>query len=165
MASKTEALSMVFAALVGGTAAFFLTQLSVEVESSSPAPSGPDLPPAPQQPVSTKPLPERSHQVLNQLRVSNRTSYPIRVVLLPRQEAKAQPYNQPLHWDFAPAEGQKNGLLLSRPQGQLHLHDGDVLTAFALDGSRRYWGPYVVGQTVQPTPSSSGSEWHLLLQP
>jgi hypothetical protein len=45
------------------------------------------------------------------------------------------------------------------------LQAGDVLVAFAQDGSRRYWGPYVVGKTTLPTWNTEQKEWSLVLQP
>ncbi len=72
---------------------------------------------------------------------------------------------EPIHWDFAPGEGGQSGLLLSVPQGDVELRSGDVLVAFAQDGSRRYWGPYVVGQTQLPYWNEARSEWQLLIQP
>lgn len=72
---------------------------------------------------------------------------------------------EPSHWDFAPGEGASNGLLLSLPGGDLDLQQGDVLVAFAQDGSSRYWGPYVVGQTQLPYWDSDRQEWQLLIQP
>ncbi len=154
---KRDTLSTIVAAAVGGTAAFFLLQLSVGVE---PTALSRDLDSPPKPAIATQPLPEAPAEIPNQLRVSNRSTYPIRVVLLPRQE-KEERY----HWDFAPTEGNQNGLVLSRPKGQLRLQPGDVLTAFALDGSRRYWGPYIVGETQQPAQSKPAAEWQLILKP
>ncbi|MBD2074172.1 hypothetical protein H6F86_09760 [Phormidium sp. FACHB-592] len=114
------------------------------------------------------------------LRVGNPTSYPVRVALLPKQEVKqgsgktesaiAQPdepssYEVPAHWDFAPEEGGANGLLVSLPDRTLKLKRGDVLVAFAQDGSGRYWGPYVVDETAMPTWNPKAVEWQLILQP
>ncbi|PZD74832.1 hypothetical protein C1752_00689 [Acaryochloris thomasi RCC1774] len=163
MVSKTNIPIQVLSAVVGGTAAFFVSQLVVGIDPPGAALSR-DVtpPPAPRPSIATQPLPEKSAAVLNQLRVSNRSIYPIRVVLLPR---KSIANDKRFHWDFAPAEGNQEGLVLSRPTGQLQLQDGDVLTAFALDGSRRYWGPYVVGQTKLPTQESPTSEWQLILTP
>jgi hypothetical protein len=73
--------------------------------------------------------------------------------------------NDPVHWDFEPGEGGYQGLILSLPQGDLQLEVGDILVAFAQDGSRRYWGPYVVGETSLPYWNVERSEWQLLLQP
>jgi hypothetical protein len=56
-------------------------------------------------------------------------------------------------------------LILSLPQGNLKLKQGDILVAFAQDGSRRYWGPYVVGETTAPILNRKTSEWQLILQP
>jgi hypothetical protein len=109
------------------------------------------------------------------LRVSNQSRYPVRVALLPQQPSTQAPtapaanpsvdYNQPVHWDFAPEEGRSKGLILSLPDAKLRLYPGDVLVAFAQDGSRRYWGPYVVGKTPSPVWSAEQKEWVLILQP
>jgi hypothetical protein len=68
-----------------------------------------------------------------------------------------------MFWDFAPMEGSTDGLILSLESGNLKLQTGDVLMAFALDGSRNYWGPYVVGRTSLPKRQAS-TEWSLELQ-
>lgn len=106
------------------------------------------------------------------LRVSNQSRFPVRVALLPQQtsqspslSASSAAYNQPVHWDFAPEEGRSKGLILSLPDAKLRLAPGDVLVAFAQDGSRRYWGPYVVGKTPSPLWSAEQKEWLLILQP
>ena len=108
------------------------------------------------------------------LRVSNKTTQPIRLVLLARQlSQKSANINKikskikstpPAHWDFAPEEGSEGGLVLSLPQANLRLEKGDILAAFAQDGSRRYWGPYVVGETSSPQWQPQGQEWQLVLQ-
>lgn len=90
------------------------------------------------------------------LRVSNQTSHPVRVVL------RSSPDTKPVHWDFAPQEGSLKGLILSLPDADLTLKPGDILIIFAQDGSRRYWGPYVVGETDLPAWNSQGSEWQLI---
>ncbi len=103
------------------------------------------------------------------LRMSNQTNQPVRLALLSRQgEAKGKSVSQnnlPAHWDFAPQEGNQKGLVLSLPKGSLKLEKGDVLVAFAQDGSRRYWGPYIVGETPLPAWNSSNKEWQLILSP
>ncbi|HEY9625287.1 MAG TPA: hypothetical protein V6C78_33505 [Crinalium sp.] len=111
------------------------------------------------------------------LRVSNRTNHPLRVVLLPQQAEGSETsiskpastsrtsYSEPIHWDFAPEEGGTRGLILSLPDNNLSLRDGDILVAFAQDGSQRYWGPYVVGKTESPTWNTANKEWQLTLQP
>lgn len=96
------------------------------------------------------------------LKVSNRTSQPLRLVLMSR---KGSTYQEPVHWDFAPGEGEQEGLQLALPDGSFQLAAGDVLMAFALDGSRRYWGPYVVGSTPRPIKVNDQGEWQLTLQP
>ncbi len=102
------------------------------------------------------------------LRVSNQTSQPVRLALLARRSlaaASGQPtYGNPAHWDFAPEEGSGKGLLLGLPDGNLKLKPGDILVAFAQDGSRRYWGPYVVGETALPVWNSQTGEWQLILK-
>lgn len=108
------------------------------------------------------------------LRVSNRTEHPIRVALLSQRtpadaetvSTKEVPaYDEPVHWDFAPQEGSTRGLILSLPEQELRLQPGDVLVAFAQDGSRRYWGPYVVGETPVPIWQQPEAEWQLVLTP
>lgn len=78
---------------------------------------------------------------------------------------------EPTHWDFAPAEGWQYGLILSLPQENmtlkpedLNLKGGDVLIAFAQDGSQGYWGPFVVGESPLPVWDEQHQEWELLLR-
>jgi len=104
------------------------------------------------------------------LRLSNQTDYPVRIAFLPKHigERKTQStdvYGKPAHWDFAPQEGARDGLILSLPKGVVQLEKGDVIIAFAQDGSGRYWGPYVVGETDSPIWDRQKSEWKLVLQP
>jgi hypothetical protein len=105
------------------------------------------------------------------LRMSNQTNQPVRLTLLARQSVakgsgtKQTQYDVPAHWDFAPQEGSEKGLVLSLPQNNLKLEKGDILVAFAEDGSRRYWGPYVVGETQLPKWNSQNREWQLVLSP
>jgi hypothetical protein len=98
------------------------------------------------------------------LRVSNRTEHPVRVALLTKRQAEKS-YGKPAHWDFAPGEGGSKGLMLSLPEGQLKVKQGDILVVFAQDGSRRYWGPYVTGETASPAWNTKAGEWQLVLQP
>ena len=104
------------------------------------------------------------------LRVSNKTTQPVRLVLLARQlSQKSANANKikstpPAHWDFAPEEGSERGLVLSLPQANLRLEKGDILVAFAQDGSRQYWGPCVVGETSSPQWQPQRQEWQLVLQ-
>jgi hypothetical protein len=105
------------------------------------------------------------------LRMSNQTDQPVRLALLARQSvgkgsaAEKTNYDIPAHWDFAPQEGSDKGLMLSLPNGNLKLEKGDILVAFAQDGSRRYWGPYVIGETPLPSWNSQKQEWILVLAP
>ncbi|MGH7998241.1 MAG: hypothetical protein ACREPR_02105 [Brasilonema sp.] len=105
------------------------------------------------------------------LRMSNQTNQPVRLALLSRRSlSKGSSSEQtkdavPAHWDFAPQEGNEKGLILALPNGQLELEKGDILVAFAQDGSRRYWGPYVVGETSLPNWNSQNKEWQLILSP
>lgn len=104
------------------------------------------------------------------LRISNKTTQPVRLALLARQSSlKSATANKsksdiPAHWDFAPEEGSESGLVLSLPQANLRLEKGDILVAFAQDGSRRYWGPYVVGETSSPQWNLKTQEWQLVLR-
>lgn len=105
------------------------------------------------------------------LRVGNLSDHPVRVALLLKTKAKPpangrnEQYEPPAHWDFAPGEGRTKGLLLSLPNRSIKVKPGDVLVAFAQDGSRRYWGPYVVGETVAPDWQAGANEWELVLEP
>ena len=112
-------------------------------------------------------------------RIGNPTTYPVRVALLPKkisgegsegnassaQAVKQTSYEVPAHWDFAPEEGGAKGLVVSLPDRTLKLKKGDVLVAFAQDGSGRYWGPYVVDETAIPAWDAKAVEWQLILQP
>jgi hypothetical protein len=78
------------------------------------------------------------------LRIRNRSDYPVRIALLSRQpketSAKSTAQNGfavPAHWDFAPQEGSQSGLLVSLPNRSIRLKKGDVVVAFAQDGSQR----------------------------
>jgi hypothetical protein len=104
------------------------------------------------------------------LRMSNQTNQPVRLALLARESVskgsgtKQNNYDVPVHWDFAPQEGSEKGLILSLPQNNLKLEKGDILVAFAQDGSRRYWGPYVIGETQLPKWNYQNREWQLVVR-
>lgn len=137
-----------------------------QVDPVSPPTPVPSASVTPSVTLDVTPSPAQPNQA-GQLRVSNPTNHSVRVVLLSQQAIapttnKALPA-EPVHWDFAPQEGSAKGLLLSLPNGNLQLQTGDVLVAFAEDGSRRYWGPYILGKT--PTPVWAENEWLLILQP
>lgn len=106
------------------------------------------------------------------LRVSNQTQHPIRVVLrkqIPVDKAgfSDRPTYEaaPAHWDFAPAEGSQQGLVVSLPEGEVRVGPGDILMVYAQDGSSRYWGPTVVSQTQQPVWNPTQQEWQLIVRP
>lgn len=105
---------------------------------------------------------------VGELRVSNQTTHPLRVALLPQEIAASEEqlnrYSEPVHWDFAPGEGASRGLVLAVPDRGLTLQPGDVVTAFAQDGSQRYWGPFVVGSTSFPEWDNQEGEWTLILR-
>jgi len=122
----------------------------------------PDLPPEPEA-ESNSSIPV-SVASAGSLRVSNRSEHPVRVALLSKQQAEKS-YGKPAHWDFAPGEGGGKGLMLSLPEGKLEVKQGDILVVFAQDGSRRYWGPYVAGETASPAWNATAGEWQLTLQP
>jgi hypothetical protein len=182
--TKTALLPLILAALVGGSVVFILSQLqfSMWIEPSDRQNEPPVIStnPSATKPTATKPIaspkattspiatPAAIAPVKNGLRVSNRSPNALRVVLLSHQSSSspsAKRDRRPAHWDFAPSEGSQNGLLLSLPSEKLALKQGDVLVAFALDGSRRYWGPYIVGETAAPTQVKSTLEWQLVLRP
>ena len=176
MESKTKLYPGLLAALMGGMAAFLLSPLQFSVWIEPPVPeTSPDSQPSstttsvpidqPQSLLKPEPVP-------NGLRVSNQTPNAIRVILLAQHAANSRAtidakasYREPVHWDFAPSEGSQQGLILSLPNGNLRLQKGDILTAFAVDGSRQYWGPYVVGKTAVPAQQGQPAEWHLILKP
>jgi len=175
---------MVLAAVIGGSAALFLTQLyfSVWIEPSITAEKAPPVlemqPTVPVEMAEDRPevitekaLPKSIDPQTDIFRISNQTQYPVRVVLRSHLNPNhAVPtdtphFKEPVHWDFAPTEGSIEGLKVSVPTGKLQLYQGDVLVAFALDGSQKYWGPYIVGDTHQPTQKKGSAEWHLVIQP
>jgi hypothetical protein len=147
-----------------------------EAESTAPAL------PSPAQPI---PVPSSTDDALlvspdripahvdnhSHIRVSNRSIHPVRVAILAQavlSPTDAAPdlrdgYRDPMHWDFAPAEGSARGLLLSSPDEVLTLQPGDIVVAFAQDGSRHYWGPFVVGSTPTPAWHTEDGEWYLVL--
>lgn len=129
---------------------------------ASPLPSAPLATPSP---LPTEQLPSIGVTAQGDLRVSNQTTFALRVALLPQQAAGSKTtFGQAVHWDFAPEEGGAKGLILSLPNQNLQLQPGDVLVAFAQDGSRRYWGPYVVGKTALPVWNADAGEWQLTLK-
>ena len=138
---------------------------SVEIAQAKPLPSIKQ-----ETPADSSPQPPNTTAIPGALRVSNQTEQPLRVALLTQSArnsstASKPKYGEPVHWDFAPGEGSSQGLILSLPEGNLKLYKGDVIVAFAKDGSRRYWGPYVVGETDAPVLNRKTSEWLLILQP
>ena len=103
---------------------------------------------------------------IGSLRLGNRTDRSVRLVLLSRTDSQnVWQAIEPLNWDFAPNEGGKEGLLLSLPNYKISIGKGDVIFAFATDGSRTYWGPNIVGETDAPFWDSQNKEWSMVLQP
>jgi hypothetical protein len=109
------------------------------------------------------------------LRVSNRSEHPIRLAMrLKSEKMRGDKYNEkvsqrdryeaPAHWDFYAGEGSDRGLVVALPNRSLHLSKGDVVIAFAQDGSRRYWGPFIVGETDNPIWDPATQEWKLILE-
>ncbi len=98
------------------------------------------------------------------LRVGNRTDFPVRVVVMLRsEESNDQP--QVFHWDFAANEGGSEGLPLSLEEDPLLIRPGEIIMAFSLDGSQRYWGPNLVGESLSPFWEPSLEVWSMILQP
>jgi hypothetical protein len=130
--------------------------------ATAPKPDSTPTPPDPEEELlSSIPINAKASGLL---RVSNRSEHPVRVALLSKRQAK-ESYGKPAHWDFAPGEGGGKGLMLSLPEGKLQVKRGDILVVFAQDGSRRYWGPFVAGETSSPAWNSTAGEWQLILQP
>ena len=147
-------------------------------DSAAPDAAPPDPAPSPLTPTAgtatATPAPPAA-MTIGGLRVSNQTRHPLRVALLPQPEAlspdpsdaqsiEATAFNEPVHWDFAPEEGSIDGLRLSQPNGSQTIQSGDILVAFAQDGTQRYWGPYVVGATALPAWQPETQEWQLTIQ-
>ncbi|MEM9219753.1 MAG: hypothetical protein AAGD25_36170 [Cyanobacteria bacterium P01_F01_bin.150] len=84
--------------------------------------------------------------------------------VISNETSESPQYGEPIHWDFVPREGHESGLVLAIAEGYIKVQTGDILTAFAQDGSRRYWGPYVVGITESPVWNSETQEWSLVLE-
>jgi hypothetical protein len=173
-ATKVSVWPLILAALVGGSVAFVLSQLQFSAWIEDPA-NLESVPPVIETNPTARPTAPASPSVAaspiaplkNGLRVSNQSAYALRLVLLshrPSKQAGSQYGARPAHWDFDPHEGSQRGLLLSLPKQKLTLETGDILVAFALDGSRQYWGPYVVGETADPLQSKGSQEWQLILR-
>jgi hypothetical protein len=152
-----------------------LSDLDSTLSATEPESTEPKSPPLPalQPPASLpKPDPAAIAVRLGALRISNPTEHPVRVALLAKQAAPHRPatqspgpYELPAHWDFAPQEGSETGMIVGLAGRSLRIQPGDILVAFAQDGSRRYWGPFVVGQTELPIWDVKLGEWQLILQP
>lgn len=100
---------------------------------------------------------------LGELRVGNKTPYPVRVLV-----TKGDGSLEGAFWDFAPGEGGSEGIRLTlpdKPDKPILLGEGDVLTIFAVDGSRRYWGPNILGKTTAPFWDSKRKIWSTVLRP
>lgn len=166
MKAKSSAYPAVMIASLFGLVVLVLgaMQFSISIE---PPPT--ELPAAPRVVPSTTPAGNRVASapaakmagVPGALILSNQTDLPVRVALLARGGSEA---GEPAHWDFAPLEGSTEGLVLSLPEGNFKLKKGDVLVAFAQDGSGQYWGPYVVGESDAPIWDAKLSRWSLTLQ-
>lgn len=135
-----------------------------EIPTSSPV----VIPPLP------SPLPRPTTAAGTQqgaLRVGNRTDRPVRIVLLSRRDKESTWENaEPVNWDFSPGEGGTEGLPLSllgkdNTSYEVKIRKGDIIVAFATDGSRAYWGPNVVGETDAPFWDNKRREWSMVLQP
>ena len=173
--------TVIVACLLGIVGLLLCLRFSISIEQPPATTQLPAMPPIPpttkQSPIESLPdsvptsTPDPAAVAARQgaLRMSNQTDQSVRVALLVRHlrahSAAEQPASQPAHWDFAPGEGSRQGLILSLPEGNLKLKPGDILVAFAQDGSRRYWGPYVVGETSSPLWDRQKGEWHLTLRP
>lgn len=128
--------------------------------SPEPSPAAPSDP-TPNPEISPSPQPP---QRLGSFRVGNRTPYPIRLVILLRSGERVLTPER-AHWDFAPGEGGNEGLLLSLGTEPLQISPGDVVIAFTIDGTRQYWGPNVVGESLSPFWDPQQQVWSMILQP
>lgn len=146
----------------------FSVTIEIEPEASPvntiPATRSPTATPTPTTTAAQGTLPNLNPAATSPgaLRMSNQTDQPVRVALLAKRSPTTY-REEPTHWDFAPHEGSAEGLILSLPEGNFKLNKGDIIVAFAQDGSGRYWGPYVVGETPTPVWNSQAQEWQLTL--
>lgn len=165
MKAKSSVYPAVMIASLFGLAALVLgaMQFSVSIEPPAtvlPAPA-PTVVPSATPAANQNARPDsKMAGVPGALILSNQTDLPVRVALLARGKQAVEP----AHWDFAPQEGSTEGLVLSLPEGNFKLKKGDILVAFAQDGSGQYWGPYVVGESDAPVWDRKLSRWHLTLQ-
>lgn len=139
----------------------------VPVIKTQPSDAPATRPSANSKTTAAKPDPAEVAARQGKLRIRNRSDHPLRVALLSRQKAAnkeaSSGFATPAHWDFAPGEGSAEGLLVSLPDREIKLKKGDVVVAFAQDGSQRYWGPFVVGETDRPVWNAEAAEWELVL--
>jgi len=91
---------------------------------------------------------------LGSLRVGNPTPLPLKV-LLTRTDGSHQV------WTLAPRQGQSEGQALTN----LAVAEGDLLLILATDGSRRYWGPNILGFTPAPFWDGKRRIWSTLVRP
>ena len=168
MKAKSSAYPAVMIASLFGLVVLVLgaMQFSVSIEQQQPIASPENIVP-PRAAPSATPTAKKTGAptskiagVPGALILSNQTDLPVRVALLARGKQAVEP----AHWDFAPLEGSTEGLVLSLPEGNFKLEKGDVLVAFAQDGSGQYWGPYVVGESDAPIWDAKLSRWQLTLQ-
>ena len=173
---KIALISAILTAIVG-TILLKLSPIEISISPGSPSAvpiiktsSPPAEPAAP--PKIEKPDPAAIAAKQGGFRIRNRSDHPVRIALLSRKpkenSAKSgEPptgFATPAHWDFAPQEGSDAGLLVALPNRSIQLRRGDVVVAFAQDGSQRYWGPFVVGETDRPDWNAQAAEWELTLE-
>ncbi|PSB32282.1 hypothetical protein [Chlorogloea sp. CCALA 695] len=163
MKAKSSVYPAVMIASLFGLVVLVLGAMQFSVSIEQPPTVLPDLSPVP----SATPTGKKQGATIAKvagvpgaLILSNQTDLPVRVALLARGKKAVEP----AHWDFAPLEGSTEGLVLSLPEGNFKLEKGDVLVAFAQDGSGQYWGPYVVGESDAPTWDAKLLRWNLTLQ-
>ncbi|WP_287127984.1 hypothetical protein [Candidatus Cyanaurora vandensis] len=95
---------------------------------------------------------------LGPLRVGNATPLPVRVVLTKTD-------GKPQAWDLAPRQASNEGQELITANTPAQAAEGDLLLIFATDGSRRYWGPNVLGFTPAPFWDSRRRLWTTVVRP
>lgn len=169
--------SVVLIGIVGAVLMkFFSIEITIAPTSSNSVPVIKTAASPPTEPVAPAKIekPDAAAIAAKQgnLRIRNLSDYPVRVALLSRQPketssksgAPQSAFALPAHWDFAPREGSQSGLLVTLPNRSIQLKRGDVVVAFAQDGSQRYWGPFVVGETDRPDWNAQAGEWELVLE-
>jgi hypothetical protein len=111
-------------------------------------------------PVGSTNPPATENSRLAPLRVGNNTDSPVRVLL-----TKTDGSLNGVSWDLTPQKANSEGQELTLANSTVQVNEGDLIFIFATDGSRRYWGPNLVGFTSAPFWDSKRKFWSTLVRP